>query len=363
MRYQVLEGARLSAFLVYRPSRVGRPIDISPPHFRFPLPGGKFSEPLGRKRRCTHGALQAGQSVSHNTNDVFVVGKCTQQWPKSPPLLPRFSSTILPSPMTTHPSKSQIRFLPSEERRVPDNVKQVLAPRTSSLMCLLKDPVRREHVVKSPKLAMQKCTKNKPADRQTFPNPAVSRSVVHVAVAIRRWPNQDAPLQVKDRANTFEVVWRLGLIEAGRKASRLLASNSLCLTSSLGGDVATATLAAALLKSAATCVLRKGASLTTAASPLHATPTTTNICPATSKRGVATAKSIWPRSAFFHGDLFCADSMRVCPDRSIVSSGICKLHEGTVLSNSVFSCTIRTRMTHPLPRNIKILEFPVLLEL
>src|SRR5271168_2086517 len=132
-----------------------------------------------------------------------------------------------------------------------------------------------------------------------------------------RWPSVDGRirirhLQVKNRANTFEVVWRLSLIEAGRKASRLLASNSLCLTSSLGGDIATATLAAALLKSAAACVLGKATALTTAASPLHATPTTTNICTATSKRGVATAKSVWPWSAFFHRDLFCADSMRIC---------------------------------------------------
>src|SRR5436305_15180349 len=130
-----------------------------------------------------------------------------------------------------------------------------------------------------PKLAMQKCTKNKPAYRQTFPTPAVSRSIVHVAVAVRKWPNQDALLQVKNKGRIpSEFVWRLSLIEAGRKASRSLASNSLCLTSSLGGDIATATLAAALLKSAATCVLGKATTLTTAASPLHATSTTTNIC-------------------------------------------------------------------------------------
>jgi hypothetical protein len=117
---------------------------------------------------------------------------------KAPPH--RFSPTILPSPMTTHPSKSRIRFLPSEERGILDNVKQVLTPRTSSLMCLLKEPVRREHVVKSPPSSPCRNAQriNLHTDR-LFPNPVVSRSVVHVAVAVRRWPNQDALLQVKNK--------------------------------------------------------------------------------------------------------------------------------------------------------------------
>ena len=70
MHYQLIGGrARLSAFLVYPPEPCEkRPLSI------FPLPHTSDSR---KKRRCTHGALQAGQSVSHNTIDVFVVGKCT----------------------------------------------------------------------------------------------------------------------------------------------------------------------------------------------------------------------------------------------------------------------------------------------
>jgi hypothetical protein len=120
----------------------------------------------------------------------------------------------------------------------------------------------------------------------------------------------------------------------------LLASNSLCWTSSLGGDIAAATLAAAaaLLESAATCVLGKASALTAATSPLHAAPTTTDICTAASKRGVAAAKGVWPQFAFFHCDLFCADRMRICQDGRIVSSSVCKLHKGAILNDSVSSC-------------------------
>ena len=77
---------------------------------------------------------------------------------------------------------------------------------------------------------MQKCTRINLHTDRLFQNPAVSRSVVHIAVAVRRWPNQDALLQVKNKgANTFGVVWRLSLIEVGRKGFQVTCFKQLVL--------------------------------------------------------------------------------------------------------------------------------------
>jgi hypothetical protein len=76
----------LAHFGITRPSRVRRgPINIPPPHFRFPpCQVENFSEPLGRSVVAHMEHCKLVKCVSHNTNDIFVVGKCTQQWPKAP---------------------------------------------------------------------------------------------------------------------------------------------------------------------------------------------------------------------------------------------------------------------------------------
>ena len=149
------------------------------------------------------------------------------------------------------------------------------------------------------------------------------------------------------------------VVKAGRTGLISVASNRLCLTSSLGRHIAA--FATALLKSAATCVFWEATLTTTTA--LHATSATTGVSSAAWERGVTTTISGWPRAAFFYSYLFRADGMRVGSHCSIVSSSICKFHEGAVLTMSASSLGIWNEITYPLPCNIKVFQFAVFLEL
>ena len=106
------------------------------------------------------------------------------------------------------------------------------------------------------------------------------------------------------------------------------ASNSLCLTPPLGSHVAT--LATALLKTAASCIFGESTSLLATASTLYASATpriSTTAC----EGGVTAAKRVWPWATFLYYNLFCANSMWVGGNGGIVASGIRKLHKGTIL--------------------------------
>jgi hypothetical protein len=179
-----------------------------------------------------------------------------------------------------------------------------------------------------------------------------------------RWPSLDGRIRRrycklksrrKYRGSGVEIN---SLVKAGRRVSERPSSNSLCLTSSFGSHVAT--LAAALLKSATTCIFWESLITTSA---LHATSATTSVSTTACERGITTAKRIWPGAAFLYCNLFCANSMRVGSNCSIVSSGICKFHEGTILLMSASSLSIWDGVTCPLSRDIKVLQFAIFLQL
>jgi len=107
-------------------------------------------------------------------------------------------------------------------------------------------------------------------------------------------------------------------------------------------------LAAALLEVASTCIFGESTSLATT-STLHTAPATASIGSTAGERGVAAAKGVWSRSAFFNQNLFCADGVGIRSNCSIVPSSFFELYKGTILSRSAHAYEFEKVGTDPLP--------------